>query len=536
MSISEINRLVNEELEAELTNKIYFLKQEYGPNDYYVGNWDSETDLYHGYGKLQLPNNLGYVGYWLLGKYHGDNEDNVLRTKDLYYKGGFKHGLYHGKKSTLRTTGGVHYRGGFYNGLYHGKQCVLKTNVIKYDGGFTRGKYNGQYCTLYEQNGEDGTIIEYAGGMSDGLYANGSHVCTLKITRVEDNAVQHYVGGFREGKFSGKGKLEMFDGTKYNGSFKDGEFHGNGHLFTSLYIYKGYWMNGAYHGKGEIKWLVGSHGNRKMVKGYFRNGILHGINCRILYKDGSKYIGSIEYDRYAGKGVYFNSNGEKVYEGCWLANKYHGAGKLFRNDGSISYEGGFSNGLRHGWGKYIRKDGSIQYNGTSTNNRMTGCGTYYFPSGAIFKGEVVDKIAHGFGESKDKFGNEFKGWFRDGKRYRAYVKPKTPRSGSTKRTSPNAKVSSNHASVNNNTNDITAGAGNNDAVGITNDYNNNGLVRNLQSAGTTFSFRVNDNTNRPATAYLPPVNAISQYNNFSRNQKDGGGGYRPTSSMNWSRR
>ena len=59
MSISEINRLVNEELEAELTNKIYFLKQEYGPNDYYVGNWDSETDLYHGYGKLQLPNNLG---------------------------------------------------------------------------------------------------------------------------------------------------------------------------------------------------------------------------------------------------------------------------------------------------------------------------------------------------------------------------------------------------------------------------------------------------------------------------------------------
>ena len=93
-------------------------------------------------------------------------------------------------------------------------------------------------------------------------------------------SVTEHVGGFREGKFSGKGKLEMFDGTKYNGSFKDGEFHGNGHLFTSLYIYKGYWMNGAYHGKGEIKWLVGSHGNRKMVKGYFRNGILHGINCR----------------------------------------------------------------------------------------------------------------------------------------------------------------------------------------------------------------------------------------------------------------
>ena len=48
--------------------------------------------------------------------------------------------------------------------------------------------------------------------------------------------------------------------------------------------------------------------------------------------------------------------------------------------------------------------------------------------------------------------------------------------------------------------------------------------------------RLNSGSSGVATAYLPPVNATSQYNNFSRNQKDGGGGYRPTSSMNWSRR
>jgi hypothetical protein len=496
MSSSEINQLVEEALEAELTSKTYFMKQEYGPHDYYEGNWDSGTDSYHGFGKLQLPNNLGYVGYWKKGQYHGDNEDNVLRTEDTYYKGGF------------------------FEGLYHGKNCKLREKTIKYDGGFYKGEYHGRICKLFESKTEDGTIIEYEGGMSNGLYSNGKHTCKLKVTKTKDNSTQEYTGGMISGLFSGKGKLKMFDSTKYEGGFKAGQFHGAGHLMTKIYMYKGYFINGAYHGNGELKWLSASHVDKKIEKGGFKNGILHGNKCSITYKNGAKYTGSVQYGLFTGQGTFFNEEKQKVYQGQWLENKYHGFGKTFRlDDGSISYEGNFLRGLKHGQGKYIRKDGSVQYAGTSTNDRMTGTGTLFFSSGATYVGEIVEKIPHGFGVKTDKFGNVFKGWFRDGKRFRAYVKPKTPRSGSTKRRTTIPKSSSLSDSIPSNIN------GNDHPTSTDNP------VRNLNTPGTNYSYHPNAIDNRPATAlFLPPVNI------FRRDSVASNVNNRPTSSMHWSNR
>ena len=77
--MDELNRLVDEELEAELSSGTYYMKQEYSKDEYYDGSWDVKTDLYHGFGRLKLPGE-SYVGFWKLGEYHG-KEDNVLRKK-----------------------------------------------------------------------------------------------------------------------------------------------------------------------------------------------------------------------------------------------------------------------------------------------------------------------------------------------------------------------------------------------------------------------------------------------------------------------
>ena len=300
----------------------------------------------------------------------------------------------------------------------------------------------------------------------------------------------------------------MCDGTRYEGGFKEGEFNGYGSLTTHNYVYKGYWRNGAIHGKGCAKWLSNSKNNKTKATGTFRNGILHGDNCTVNYRDGSKYVGAFRYDLFTGFGKFFDSDRRLIYEGEYLKNLYHGEGVQYRLDGTVRYKGFWEDGKKHGSGKYIRKDGSVQYCGTSTNDRMTGKGTYFFPSGATYVGEIVEQQAHGFGTMTDKFGNIFCGWFVNGKRFRAYVKPKTPRCGSTKKTTLTSHV----ASV------VKDGAslGNNE-------------ITDANSPGGRL------NTDRPQTAFstLPNIKSLSRYKSGAKHFRSNVS--RPTSSMNWSR-
>ena len=487
--MDELNRLVDEELEAELSSGTYYMKQEYSKDEYYDGSWDVETDLYHGFGKLKLPDE-SYVGFWKLGKYHGPNKDSVLRKHNLYYKGGF------------------------FEGQYNGKKCILRTPRIKYRGGFHKGLYQGRECSLVEEK-EDNTVVEYEGGMSGGMFNRRG---TLKITN-ENGQTQHYEGDFHEGKYSGKGKLSMYDGTRYEGGFKVGEFNGYGSLTTHNYVYKGYWRNGAIHGKGCAKWLSNSKNDKTKANGTFKNGILHGENCIVNYRDGSKYVGAFKYGLFTGFGKFFDSQRRLIYEGEYLNNQYDGEGVQYRLDGTVRYIGSWKDGKKHGSGKYIRKDGSLQYDGTSTNDRMTGKGTYFFPSGATYVGEVVEQQAHGFGTMTDKFGNIFCGWFVNGKRFRAYVKPKTPRCGSTKKTAPPLHTATT----------IKGGA----SVGIKD-------TRNAQGAGAISTAAVNNAggrliSDRPQTAYstLPKINSSNFYRSGAKHFRSNVS--RPTSSMNWSR-
>ena len=206
--------------------------------------------MYHGFGRLKLPGE-SYVGFWKLGEYHG-KEDNVLRKKNLYYKGGF------------------------FEGQYNGKKCVLRTESIKYTGGFHKGAYQGRECSLFEEK-EDNTVVEYEGGMSGGMFTRRGK---LKITN-KDGQTQDYEGDFHEG-------FSMYDGTRYEGGFKEGEFNGYGSLTTHNYVYKG--------GNGAIRKMVVKFQNDKTkATGTFRNGILHGDNCTVYYRDGRKELSGAVY-------------------------------------------------------------------------------------------------------------------------------------------------------------------------------------------------------------------------------------------------
>ena len=138
---------------------------------------------------------------------------------------------------------------------------------------------------------------------------------------------------------------------------------------------------------------------------------------------------------------------------------------------------------------------------------------------ATYVGEIVEQQAHGFGTMTDKFGNIFCGWFVNGKRFRAYVKPKTPRCGSTKKTT----MTSHAVSV------VKDGA----SLG-TNE------TTNARAAGAVDTAAVNSsgcrlNADRPQTAYstLPNINSSTRYESGAKYFRSNIS--RPTSSMNWSR-
>jgi hypothetical protein len=361
----------------------WYARQDFGIDDYYEGGWTNDG-LFDGYGELHLPKGYGYTGTWRSGKYHKSGHLKLCKEDKtvLLYHGGFRDGEFHGKGIlNLKNSN---------NDFYE-----------DYDGSFFEGKFEGQ-----------------------GVYV-----------KTEKGNTTKYSGSFLKSKFNGKGHLVLPDGTEYIGMFKDGRKHGKGVLDTKAFKYRGQFFMDAFHTTGgsesEMSWSAPSQEMCVSYVGEYRHGCCHGHGvCR--YTDGSVYRGAWKYNKWNGMGKLLNKTNTIVYEGEFSDGLYDGKGKLYRPDGSVEYEGEFLMNEKHGMGKAFRRDGSLRYTGTFTRNEITGIGMLYNRSGSFYNGEVAKEKPHGFGEFTDIFKGTWKGWFKLGQRFRAWVPPLPPKAGSTK--------------------------------------------------------------------------------------------------------
>ena len=122
-------------------------------------------------------------------------------------------------------------------------------------------------------------------------------------------------------------------------------------------IHQGYFTKGKAEGPGILFLGKGPMEGAKIVS-HFKDGSYEGL-CKIVYPNGTEYLGDIKKRQRQGKGKETTKGGD-VYEGKWVKDSKEGWGKLTKKDGS-SYEGQWKNNKPEGVGKSIDKNGSEKY-------------------------------------------------------------------------------------------------------------------------------------------------------------------------------
>jgi len=204
-----------------------------------------------------------------------------------------------------------------------------------------------------------------------------------KTNKTENNNTLYVSLNNNEPKWTKSENKNTFG--KYDGQIGNNIPNGFGLLkLDDGIVYEGDWLNGKYHGKGELTLGSGKYEEEKYI-GDFKNG----------FKDGV--------------GTYFHKNGSK-YEGQWKKDKPHGKG-IFNWSSGGRYEGDFKMGLKHGWGKEKlsgKWDGD-KYEGEYKFGEMTGKGIYLFKNGKKIKGDWLNGKSHGSVKIIYKNGNRYEG-------------------------------------------------------------------------------------------------------------------------------
>lgn len=214
---------------------------------------------------------------------------------------------------------------------------------------------------------------------------------------------------------NGRGIAKGSDGYVYEGEYNMGTQHGYGEVTypPREQYYKGDWVDGQKHGKGEWGFLetLIIDGEKKentelsIYKGELKNGKKNGIG--ILVNPPSDYHNLktviyegnfIDNDFVEGKVTFkFNDGKVDIYEGEYLKN-LNGYGTYTFDDGS-KLTGYWNNGDKEGLFKNVYPDDST-FEGHYKNDKKDGVGTFIWSDEAIKeKGERSFHLS--------KFSNQF---------------------------------------------------------------------------------------------------------------------------------
>ena len=139
----------------------------------------------------------------------------------------------------------------------------------------------------------------------------------------------------------------------------------------------------------------------------------------ILYdEDGNKlYEGDYKNDKCHGKGILYEENGNKFYEGDWKEGKIDGKGIEYYKNGNKRYEGDYKKGNRDGKGILYYENGNKEYEGNYKDDKWEGKGIKFYENGnKEYEGNYKKGKADGKGIKFYENGNkEYEGDWKEGK-------------------------------------------------------------------------------------------------------------------------
>eukprot|EP00659_Diplonema_papillatum_P016338 gene16338-25040_t len=152
----------------------------------------------------------------------------------------------------------------------------------------------------------------------------------------------------------GTAQKVSFSFGEYEGELQEGKLHGRG-CFTwtkTGVVYKGNWVDGARHGKGELADPINGE-SEHVYRGDWIDDQKHGKGYYECPEHS--YDGEWKNDCMHGHGVLKFCNGD-TYDGSFVNDVEHGQGKYTYADAGF-YEGGYREGVRQGKGVFVTKKG-----------------------------------------------------------------------------------------------------------------------------------------------------------------------------------
>lgn len=189
-----------------------------------------------------------------------------------------------------------------------------------------------------------------------------------KTISFEDGSV--YVGHVKNGVASGQGKITYLNGDTYEGEWKNGKKNGEGINTTSIYIYKGLYVNDKKEGAGKL---------------IYKNVLFDVDSSEIDYYDGEW-----KNDYYEGKGDLHYANGN-IYSGDFVNGLFDGKGDFscFLEGKGWLFSGDWENGMQK-FGILTYGELGYGYYGPFTNGMLNGVGVLIFDSGLQIQGYFVN--------------------------------------------------------------------------------------------------------------------------------------------------
>jgi hypothetical protein len=274
------------------------------------------------------------------------------------------------------------------------------------------GSYEGELCPRCRGNGKQFS--------EDQAWDDAGK--EIRKTMIQNsNKAMTSSGGYKPAGSNGYQVKEYDDGL-YEGWLVNGRRNGSGIFhWKNGECYTGQWKNDKMEGHGMIREKIGEPVRRA---GLYSNGKLIGerAECdtygdirignvdnngrfsgrgKMIYSDGSIYVGTFYYGFPEGTGTRTYKDGSK-YVGSFRSGFFQGTGILNYADGSRD-EGSWRVGsLTNGIHTFPN---GTRYEGEFKKGTGTGRGILYLADGASCEGTFVNYIANGWGTFKDTDGN-----------------------------------------------------------------------------------------------------------------------------------
>ncbi len=252
---------------------------------------------------------------------------DTIEWKSGIYTGFLKDGIPNGSGKHEVPDKQIIYIGAFVDGEYDGIGKIQYPDGSYYEGSFSQSQLNGE-GSLYCANGDiiSGTFSNgQPGGFCNYQYSDG----------------HSFIGTMIEGKKHGEGTFYWSNGDKYVGSFINDMRDGYGVIYYSNGDEcSGTWEKNFLNGYGVYTWSDG-----RKYEGYFENNMLNDTSGKIIFSDGSFFVGEVKNGLQDGVGEITFANGD-IAKGTFVKGYLNGEADYYYASNSH-------------WGKVIYEKGVI---------------------------------------------------------------------------------------------------------------------------------------------------------------------------------